>query len=426
LSDPSFSSFVSKLARRTRFNGVFSTDLKSFSDLSLQIPKHAEQLVRQQPYQGRADVSLVREKVILLNFVPSSYQVLKVIPPIAGNDMEVEKQSLETARTSEKLPVNNTAQTMPSFPRNEERAPERISSQRRKVLERLSQPGPFVTDWNRNQTVNDVLIRLTGYLQPQLWCIFLLHRKKAFATQNHRAADGFLQKLDQLISGVVNEPLYHASKSANLMLGAVGNFYQEFCRTRNVVTDNINKAIREQLNHVPESPTDWLLRTDPDYVHEQTCNKLAWFWWRAEKLFNYILTVPDQFKRGRSASEARRRKPLENNEPSLKTPPPNMPSPRVQMREPREEMVLPPSSLSQQAQRMTTVNMSSSTNEPKVPVTPFAIKPQNIEFKRSLLDIMPFLHKSLHFCRTSPPKPLERPSIPTSPDKVKRSPLPTQ
>jgi hypothetical protein len=44
-------------------------------------------------------------------------------------------------------------------------------------------------------------------------------------------------------------------------------------------------------------------------------------------------------------------------------------------------MVLPPSPLSQQAQRMTTVNISSSANEPKVPVTPFAIKPQSIEFQ---------------------------------------------
>jgi hypothetical protein len=301
----------------------------------------------------------VREKVILLNFMPSSYQVLKVSPPIAGNDMEIENESLKTAKTSETPPVNNIVQSKPSSPRNEERATERNSSQRRKVSERLYQPGPFVTDWNWNQTVNDVLTRLTGYLRPQLWCIliFLLHRKKAYATQNNQTADGFLNKLDHLITDVVNEPLYHASKSANSMLGAVGNFYREFCRTRNVVTNNINRPIREQLNDTPESPTDWLLRADPDYLHEQTYNRLAWYWWRAEKLFNYILTVPDQFKRGLSASEAHRRKPLDNNEPSHKTVSANMPSPRLQIRELREEMVLPPSPLSQHAQRMTTVNM---------------------------------------------------------------------
>jgi hypothetical protein len=109
----------------------FSEDLKLFSDLPLQFPKHAEQLVGQQPYQERADVTLVREKVIFLNFMPSSYQVLKVSPPIAGDEMEIENESLKIAKTSEKPPVNNTAQTKPSSPRNEERATERKSSQRK-------------------------------------------------------------------------------------------------------------------------------------------------------------------------------------------------------------------------------------------------------------------------------------------------------
>lgn len=328
-------------------------DLTRFSDLPLQMPKHAEQFLRQRSYPERDTVSLIREKPMLLDFMPSPYQVLQIAPPHTDDPMATDQPPVSKKDASH--------QDQTSFTQSDQKRLFQPSIKVAVYSERLPEgqearafpTKPYLT-FNPNQTVIDVSTRLSGYRRPQLWCILMykIAWRRAVTIEKNPLAQGFLNKVTDLFKEMLNDPVYHHAKSKDPMLSAVGNFYEQLCNSPNILKVNVNLVMDKEVENASERPSSWIYRPDPEYAEKHVKNKLAWFWYRAEKLFSYVITLPDQFGKNLTANEFERRTPVESSVPQPRSTPSIKSRLEFPSSKPAEERIFPPSVLSQQVQQL--------------------------------------------------------------------------
>lgn len=304
-----------------------SKDPVYFSDLPLQIRKHAEELARADFPPDRLNLPLMRPHVTVREFLSSDVKPLLVVPAltcvtestVSVVDTPMESEPPRTETKTQTVLVTPVAKPVPKAPtessvalfpiplgKTESGAQQKVEIRERLKASKLREAQPKPARMDASRTEDDVYERLEGHYRYQslLSLVYTIaKRRHNLVKKDPETGDGYARKMGELMTEIMHSSLYRAGCREDRMVEYVGNLYEAYFEEcdfdRPTLKEFMEHDWRETVRR-GESPQAWMERPDPDFESHSAKKQLASLWYRAECLLSHKINPPSFVVNGKS------------------------------------------------------------------------------------------------------------------------------